>query len=135
MPNDEDDRSSAYETMNSLSGLWGGGALGSYAYSTVYANSAGWEAAAAHVSSDGSSHSLLGATAGTVTASKAVIVDASKNISTFGKITTNELVVANPTAPASSTATGTKGEIRYDDNYMYVCIATNTWRRAPLMIW
>jgi hypothetical protein len=31
--------------------------------------------------------------------------------------------------------TGTKGEICWDDYYIYVCIATNTWRRASLAWW
>ena len=39
------------------------------------------------------------------------------------------------TAPASATATGVLGEIRYDDNYMYVCTATNTWKRSALTTW
>jgi len=39
------------------------------------------------------------------------------------------------TAPASATATGVLGEIRYDANYMYVCTATNTWKRSALTTW
>ena len=36
------------------------------------------------------------------------------------------------TAPASSGAAGTAGDIRYDANYVYVCIAQDTWARAAL---
>lgn len=32
----------------------------------------------------------------------------------------------------ASNATGTPGQISYDSNYVYICIATNTWARAPL---
>lgn len=39
------------------------------------------------------------------------------------------------TAPASATATGTLGEIRIDANYIYVCTATNTWKRTALNTW
>lgn len=39
------------------------------------------------------------------------------------------------TAPTSATDTGVLGEIRYDANYMYVCVATNTWKRSPLTTW
>lgn len=39
------------------------------------------------------------------------------------------------TPPASATATGVLGEIRYDANYMYVCTATNTWKRSALTTW
>lgn len=37
----------------------------------------------------------------------------------------------NP-APTSSTDTGTKGEIRYTADYIYLCVATDTWKRSPL---
>ena len=32
----------------------------------------------------------------------------------------------------SSNGSGQKGEICYDTNYMYVCVATNTWKRVAL---
>jgi hypothetical protein len=35
-------------------------------------------------------------------------------------------------APASSSSSGTAGDIRYDSNYLYVCVATNTWKRSAL---
>jgi hypothetical protein len=37
--------------------------------------------------------------------------------------------------PASATATGTAGEICWDANYIYVCTATDTWRRTALSSW
>jgi hypothetical protein len=37
--------------------------------------------------------------------------------------------------PASSTATGTTGDIRWDADYIYVATATNTWKRAALSTW
>lgn len=39
------------------------------------------------------------------------------------------------TAPASAAATGTAGDIRYDADYIYICTATNTWKRAALATW
>ena len=39
------------------------------------------------------------------------------------------------TAPSSSTATGTLGEIRIVNGYIYVCVATNTWQRTALTTW
>ena len=39
------------------------------------------------------------------------------------------------TAPASATATGTAGEIRYTATHIYVCTATNTWVRSALTTW
>jgi len=37
--------------------------------------------------------------------------------------------------PASATATGTTGEIAWDANYIYVCTATNTWKRTAISTW
>jgi hypothetical protein len=39
------------------------------------------------------------------------------------------------TAPANATATGTAGDIRYDADYIYICTATNTWKRASIATW
>lgn len=50
------------------------------------------------------------------------------------KVTKISLSALN-TAPASATATGALGEIRYDANYMYVCVATNTWKRSAITTW
>ena len=37
--------------------------------------------------------------------------------------------------PASATATGTAGEIAWDANYIYICTATNTWKRVAIGTW
>ena len=42
---------------------------------------------------------------------------------------------AGDSAPASASSTGTAGDIAYDSNYIYVCVATNTWKRAALSTW
>lgn len=39
------------------------------------------------------------------------------------------------TAPANAGDTGTAGEIRFTDGYLYLCSATNTWLRAALATW
>jgi hypothetical protein len=38
-------------------------------------------------------------------------------------------------APASSSATGTVGSIAYDNSYLYIATATNTWKRASISSW
>ena len=38
-------------------------------------------------------------------------------------------------APSSATAGGVLGETRFDANYIYICIAANTWKRSPLSSW
>jgi hypothetical protein len=42
---------------------------------------------------------------------------------------------AQGTAPATTGATGTAGDIRYDADYIYVCTAANTWKRAAIATW
>ena len=37
--------------------------------------------------------------------------------------------------PASPTATGAAGQIAYDADFFYTCVATNTWRRTALSTW
>ena len=39
------------------------------------------------------------------------------------------------TVPASATAAGTAGQVAADASYLYVCVATNTWRRTALSAW
>lgn len=46
-----------------------------------------------------------------------------------------EKVVLTPKTPSSSSATGMAGQIAVDGNYVYVCTATNTWKRAGLSSW
>jgi hypothetical protein len=36
---------------------------------------------------------------------------------------------------STATSTGNQGEWCYDDNFFYVCIATNTWKRMALSTW
>lgn len=42
------------------------------------------------------------------------------------------LVLANPVVPASSAAIGTPGQMSWDNGFLYVCVATDTWKRVAL---
>jgi hypothetical protein len=37
--------------------------------------------------------------------------------------------------PSSATDYGTAGEVRWDASYIYICVATNTWKRAAIATW
>jgi hypothetical protein len=37
--------------------------------------------------------------------------------------------------PASASAPGNAGDICWDSDYLYICVATNTWKRTPLSSW
>ena len=39
------------------------------------------------------------------------------------------------TAPATAASTGTAGDVRYDASFVYICTATNTWKRAAITTW
>ena len=41
----------------------------------------------------------------------------------------------NGYVPATSTSTGTTGQIAWDSGYVYICVAANTWKRATLNSW
>ena len=45
------------------------------------------------------------------------------------------LSLPNPSTPASSSATGTTGQIAWDSNFLYICVNTNTWKRISLSTW
>jgi len=42
---------------------------------------------------------------------------------------------ASGSAPSSSSDTGTTGTITWDADYIYVCTATNTWKRVAISTW
>jgi hypothetical protein len=52
----------------------------------------------------------------------------------FG-ITGDTINVPVTRTPASAGAPGTAGDICWDSSYIYVCIATDTWKRSPIATW
>jgi hypothetical protein len=48
---------------------------------------------------------------------------------------TNSIILSDTTAPATAASTGTAGDVRFDANYMYRCVSTNTWKRVALSTW
>ncbi|WWD14366.1 tail fiber protein [Klebsiella phage RareGolfball] len=53
-----------------------------------------------------------------------------------GRITVGENTVGSIVAvPASATALGTPGQWAVDASYLYVCVASNTWRRVAVASW
>ena len=61
------------------------------------------------------------------------------NDTSYTEISTDGVVIAPQyyvsdlnSAPVTASSTGTKGEIRITDAAIYVCTATNTWKKAAL---
>jgi len=69
----------------------------------------------------------------TVGASTIVGRKASGDISAMSAAEVRAILIT--AAPAAKTSTGVAGAYAYDSNYYYQCVATDTWRRAPLAQW
>lgn len=54
---------------------------------------------------------------------------------TPGNITVSGKLNVTAAAPGNATDTGTVGEIRVDTDYIYVCTASNTWKRVAIATW
>jgi len=55
----------------------------------------------------------------------------------FSALTTSgdSVTIQTTQTPASASATGTAGEIAWDADYIYVCVASNTWKRVAIDTW
>lgn len=51
---------------------------------------------------------------------------------TYRDLVLRNLRMSTPTVPATSSDTGSEGQVSWDTDYIYVCTATNTWKRAAL---
>lgn len=61
---------------------------------------------------------------------EALRIDTNSNTKLNGK-----LVINNSHTPSSASDTGTAGTITWDTNYIYVCTATDTWKRVAIATW
>lgn len=50
-------------------------------------------------------------------------------------INSDALRLRTAKTPASASATGNPGDICWDADYIYVCVATNTWKRTAITTW
>jgi len=50
-------------------------------------------------------------------------------------LSAGDLIITTSTTPASAAAAGVVGTIAWDASYMYVCTATNTWKRVAIATW
>ena len=75
-----------------------------------------------------------------------VIINGDNNNPSLSSITINEtngvvivsdvaVVLPLPTVPLTSTDSGTKGQILWDDDHLYICINTDTWKRIVIETW
>ena len=47
----------------------------------------------------------------------------------------SNVVIAGTYVPTANTSPGVAGQIAWNSGYIYVCVATNTWKRAAISTW
>lgn len=71
--------------------------------------------------------------------SMVIVTDATARITigSTGQTTINgsSLIIDTAKTPSSASDTGTTGMVCWDSSYVYVCTATNTWKRAAIATW
>ena len=68
----------------------------------------------------------------TATTAATVTTAAQPAITSLGTLTSLKLATSTP---ASASATGTIGTIARDTGYIYVCTATDAWKRVAIATW
>ncbi|MFZ1453218.1 MAG: hypothetical protein WAT20_10975 [Ferruginibacter sp.] len=68
---------------------------------------------------------LKGGNIGIGTASPTALLD----------VNSNTIRIRTSKTPASSSDTGNTGDIAWDSDYIYVCVAANTWKRVAIASW
>ena len=64
-----------------------------------------------------------------------VRVTAAGALTVQGDASFTEKFILSAGAPSSASDTGTKDEVAIDANYIYICTATNTWKRVAIASW
>jgi len=63
---------------------------------------------------------------------QAVVIDPNCNVTCKQNLVVEGSLVASKAVPANSGATGVAGEIRFNADYIFICHATNSWKRVAL---
>jgi hypothetical protein len=105
---------------NGLNGTW----VLTVTTPTVYTINV-WGGGTVQAGSDGS------AVANYIQLNPTFALNALDTMTTTGNVTVGG-ILSSPQQTKASNATGTVGQICWDANYIYVCTATNTWKRTAL---
>lgn len=67
--------------------------------------------------------------------SNTALVSTSSALNNYLAVDGDTIRLTTERTPASAVATGLKGDICWDADYVYVCVATNTWKRSAIATW
>jgi len=70
-----------------------------------------------------------------VLAVEGVIVPTVSSVSTLTGKTLTSPKITSGNAPANASSTGVAGQIEWDASFIYICTATNTWKRVGIATW
>jgi hypothetical protein len=85
---------------------------------------------------DGLAFTRLGSEAMRLDGSRRLLIGTSSDSGgALFQVNGDRIRVGTAKTPATSGATGTTGEIAWDADYIYVCTATNTWKRSAIATW
>lgn len=66
---------------------------------------------------------------------KAVRYNPATGVVTYSDDACGSMRITSSCAPISSSASGTAGDIAFDNDYLYVCVSANNWKRVSLSTW
>lgn len=127
---------SVYVTVCSLSTAWEESNDITSLSTTIQTNSANWQSTYVTVCSLSTaweeSNDILPSVTNYLSTSNIIVSSIS---ATNDAIFTNLVLLSTQTLPALSTDSGIKGTFKWDINYLYICVDTNTWKRVALSGW
>lgn len=83
----------------------------------------------------GGNHNVAGDLAVTGNAAVNGTLGVTGLLSTEGSVVVGGTLTISQATPASAAAAGTTGTIAVDTGFIYVCTATNTWKRVAIATW
>jgi hypothetical protein len=104
-------------------------------YTTVVNNSASWEDSSDILPTTINYLSTNRVTISSVTVLNSLTTTNLVVLSSLNTLTTTNLTILSTTAPTLSTNSGVTGTLKWDADYLYICVATDTWKRVALSGW
>ena len=78
---------------------------------------------------------ILADVSGTGNPTKTATTGDVANLATTVTLTSLQVVSQDSIVPSTASSAGTTGQMTIDSDYIYICISTNTWKRAAISTW